>query len=344
MTPPAEPKPSRERVFDALKAGPCTRPELASRLGLSLVTVNAATDELTQAGLVALEDVPSPSGRGRPAAWARLLLENHTLTAVDLGGHQITAARYNLLGERCHPPKEEGPSRGIWTDDLQANVELLLHHLQAQGEASLSVVSVLGAVNPYSRTLTSHPLRLYDYPLEEVLSAKLGWPVLVENDANLSAWHTWNTLELSHKDTLVFLNYSHGVGLGMILDGKVYSGSRGAAGEICQAAAPGSHGPYGALSRKLVGHLHQILPGGSTSQVAQLAAEGNPEAEQALRLFNRDLANHLTAVAAILDPALLVLQDIPGAALPLLQEVERALKEVQLLTMVTVSPLGKYGG
>lgn len=344
MTSTTETRSSRERVFEALKTGPCTRPELASRTGLSLVTVIAATEGLVQARLATLDQLPTPAGRGRPAAHVRLLLEDHTLTALDLGGSRVTTARYNLLGERTQPPDEHGPSIGQWTGDPQKNVDLLCEWLSQQGRAQLSVVSVLGAVNPQSRTLSSHPLKMQDYPLEEALSARLGWPVLVENDANLSAWHTWDHLKFSSEQPLVHLNYSHGIGLGMVLCGKVYYGFRGAAGEVCQAADPEKHEPHGVLSRKLLGYLHHVLPGGSTTQVARLAAEGNPEAREALKRFNQDLANHLTAVAAILDPALLVLQDIPDAASLLLEEVQQALGNVHLPTRVTISPLGAFGG
>lgn len=346
MTSPTETRSARERVFEALKQGPATRPELASRTGLSVVSVIAATDELVQASLVVLEDTFPPSGRGRPAARAKLRLEAHTITAIDLGGPQVVTGRYNLLGSRRFEgsPAEHGAPYPLFENTPEQNVDLLYRWLKDQGPAQLSVISVLGAVHPRTRRIQSFPLNLKDHPLEAELSQRLGWPVIIENDANLSAWKVWHDLKLSKEDPLVFLNYSAGIGLGMMLGGQIYYGSTGAAGEVSYAADPGKRGRHEMLARKLLKHLHSALPDSSTSQVAAIAAQGDAQATRALKLYNQDLANHLTAVAAVLDPSVMVLQDLPHAAQPLLEEVKRALADLDLPTKVMVSPLGPHGG
>nr|WP_281416252.1 ROK family protein [Deinococcus aestuarii] len=251
--------------------------------------------------------------------------------------------RYDLHGRR-HGLTEHGFPVRQFTQDAGHNVRLLLEWLGVQGPADLSVVSVLGAVNPVTRALTSVPLAMRDRPLEAELTAALGWPVRVENDANLCAWHAWQALKLTADEPLVFLNYSYGIGLGMVLSGRVYHGATGAAGEVSSAADPATRGRRDALSVRLLRHLHAALPGGSTAEVAALAAGGDPAARRAMRAFTTDLSNHLTAVAAVLDPAVMVLQDVPHAAGPLRREVERALAALDLLPRVQVSPLGPAGG
>ncbi|GEM46263.1 ROK family transcriptional regulator [Deinococcus cellulosilyticus] len=346
MTTPPETRSARERVFDALKQGSATRPELAQRTGLSVVSVIAATDELIETGLVALDDTPPPTGRGRPAAKVRLRLDAHTITTIDLGTPEVIAGRYNLLGQRLFTdaPRAHGSPFTLYDQSPEKNVDRLYQWLADQGPAQLSVISVLGAVHPRTRRIHSYPLNLKDHPLEHELSQRLGWPVLVENDANLSAWQMWHTLKLSKDDPLVFLNFSAGIGLGMVLGGQIYYGSTGAAGEVSYAADPEKRGRHDILARKLLKHLHSVLPHSNTSQVAALAAEGNKAALRALKRFNQDLANHLTAVAAVLDPTVMVLQDLPHAAGPLLEEVRRALTDLDLPTKVIISPLGPYGG
>lgn len=338
-----EATPARERVYAALKGGPATRPELAGRTGLSVPTVIGAVEDLIAARLATLESTPPPGSRGRPAARVRLTPERFTVTALDLGGPELTTGRYDLGGTRLGSAGHGPPMTWLGSGG-EENVTHLLGLLQAQGPADVSVVSVLGAVHPRKRTLTSLPLALRDFPLEAELSAALGWPVQVENDANLSAWAAWRHLGLGVGEPLVFLNYSHGIGVGMMLGGQVYHGASGAAGEVSFAADPSGRRRPAPLALRLLRHLQGVLPGEGVAPVAALAVTGDRPARQALAAFNRDLARHLTAVAAVLDPAVLVLQDVPHAAGPLREEVQQAMTALGLCPEVRVSPLGLLGG
>ncbi|MFC5848767.1 ROK family transcriptional regulator [Deinococcus petrolearius] len=342
MTPTA-PQAARRRVYGALRAGgPATRPELARRLGLSLPTVIGAVDELLRQELACLEDAP-PGGRGRPAARVRLTPERLVVTALDLGSPGVTGGRYDLHGTRLSH-RTYGPPTSHLGSDPADTFDLLLKRLREQGTAALSVVSILGAVHPHERTLDSYALGLRGRRLEAELGAALGWPVRVENDANLCAWHAWHVLGLRREDPLVFLNYSHGIGLGLMLGGEVYHGATGAAGEVSFAADPAKRGRHELLARRLLRHLEAASPERSIADVAARASAGDRPAGRALRAYLADLTKHLTAVAAVLDPALMVLQDIPHAAEPLRAEVQRALGELGLHPGVMVSPLGPLGG
>ncbi|UBV45342.1 ROK family protein (plasmid) [Deinococcus taeanensis] len=342
MIRPTESRSTRERVYTAIKIAPATRPEIAAQLGLSLPTVIAAVDDLIQAGVATLDDA-TPGGRGRPPARVRFTPESLSITTVDLGGPQVTTGRYDLAGTRTAYAEHGGPAAHL-TPDPERNFTVLLKLLEAQGPADLSVISALGAINPRTRTLTSLPLAMRERPLEAQLSAALGQRVLVENDANLSAWHTWHTLGLTPDEPLVFLNFSHGIGLGLMLGGQLYHGATGGAGEVSFAADPGKRGRHELLAYRLFRHLHAAVPHGTIVEIAALAAQKDTAARRALRAFNSDLANHLTAVAAVLDPTVIVLQDIPQATSPLQQEVQRALSELGLNPKVLLSPLGPLGG
>ncbi|GGJ36788.1 sugar kinase [Deinococcus roseus] len=334
---------ARERVYQALKQGSATRPELAKRTGLSGVAVITAVEELQQARLAALEDTPLPGSRGRPATQVRLLLEEARITALDLGGAQVSTGAFNLLGERLGSALHGPPQQQISEDPAQ-NVAWLADLLQRQGQAHQSVIGVLGRVDPETRRVTSRPLKLQDHPLEQELSERLGWPVRVENDANLSAWHHWKVLNLRPSDPLVFLNFSFNIGLGMVLGGQVYSGARGAAGEIQYAADPNRTNPTEMMGLRLLGHLQWLSPNGSTADVALMGHQGHRAAQRALQRFNQDLAVHLTSVMAVLAPRVLVLQDVPLASELLRDEVRFTFAELGFDTRVMISPLGPMAG
>ncbi|GEM44765.1 ROK family transcriptional regulator [Deinococcus cellulosilyticus] len=334
---------ARERVYQALKKGPATRPELAKRTGLSGVAVITAVEELQQARLAALDEPPLPGQRGRPASQVRLLLEEARITAVDLGGPQVLVGAFNLLGER-QQYSLQGTTRHQISADREANVNWLCDLLECQGTAHQSVIGVLGRVDPETRRVTSRPLNLQDDPLEEVLSDRLGWPVRVENDANLAAWHHWTLLSLRPRDPLVFLNFSYGIELGLVLGGQVYCGARGAAGELAYAADPNRRNPTEVLASRLLGYLQWLVPEGSTTDVAAMAHRGDRAAQRVLQRFNQDLAVHLTSVVATLDPKVLVLQDLPLASELLRDEVRFTFAELGFDVRVLISPLGPLGG
>lgn len=341
---PMSPTPSaRERVYQALKQGPATRPELAKRTGLSGVAVITAVEELQQVRLAALDEAPVPGQRGRPATQVRLLLEEARITAVDLGGPQVALGAFNLLGERSDQVLL-GPAQLQISDQMETNINWLCSLLERQGRTHQSVIGVLGRVDPETRMVTSRPLKLQNFPLEEVLSERLGWPVRVENDANLSAWHHWNLLNLPPRDPLVFLNFSYGIELGMVLGGQVYYGARGAAGELAYAADPNRKNPTEVLASRLLGYLQWLVPEGSTTDVALMAHRGDRAAQRVLQRFNQDLAVHLTSVVATLDPRVLVLQDLPLASELLRDEVRFTFAELGFDTRVMISPLGPLGG
>lgn len=342
MTNTAEPRTARERVYHALKAGAATRPELAARTGLSVPTVITAVDTLIDSGLASLEGTTQSTG-GRPPARVRLVPDRFTVAALDLGGPVITSGRYDLAGQRLSY-REHGPLPVQRYPNPLLTTDELLGWLREQGPADLCVVSALGVVNPRTRTITQQVLDLRDNPLEAELSAALGWPVIVENEVNLAAWNTWRQLGLTANDPLVYLNYNLGIGVGMMLNGKLYYGATGAAGEISLQAMKESDRWRDQPQRRLLTHLSSALPGGTLTEVAALATHGSEAARRAVSAFTADLANYLTIVAAVIDPAVLVLQDIPNAVEPLREEVQLALEDVGLRTRVMITPLGPLAG
>ena len=229
------------------------------------------------------------------------------MTARDLGGPVITSGRYDLLGQRLQD-LEHGALPLARRPDALVTADELLGWLRVNKPADRSVIGALGVVNPRTGTLTSRALDLTDYPLQSELSAALGWPVVVANETNLTAWNAWRHLGLTADDPLLYVNYSLGLAVGMMLSGTLYHGATEAAGEISLLALmdPDRHHDHPML--RLAKHRVAALPGGTVTQVAARASHGDPSAHRALRAFTSDLADDIAIVAAVIDPALLVLQ------------------------------------
>jgi glucokinase len=81
--------------------------------------------------------------------------------------------------------------------------------------------------------LTSSNLPAWDnHPLRDVLHERLGVPVALENDANCAAWAEYRCGAGQGSRHMCYVTISTGCGLGIIIDGKLYAGATGTAGEI----------------------------------------------------------------------------------------------------------------
>src|SRR6185369_8627948 len=105
------------------------------------------------------------------------------------------------------------------------------HYKQAVVAASIMVPGAVDADKAVVLQAPNLP-SLVNYPLKAELEKRLGWPVFLENDANAAAvGEMWLGAARGCSD-VVSVTLGTGVGGGVILDGKLWRGSHGSAGEI----------------------------------------------------------------------------------------------------------------
>jgi glucokinase len=130
------------------------------------------------------------------------------------------------------------------------------------------------------RVVSSVNVPLVDVPLRQVLGERLGVPVFVDNDATVAALaeaHDENLRLVAHD--LVMLTVGTGVGGGLVLGGRIYRGSTGAAGELghtlvgldLAGAVPS------ATSFPQPGSLESVAAGQALDRLAAQAAADHPE-------------------------------------------------------------------
>ena len=234
---------NQRRLADALRAmGPSTRADLAAATGLSRATVSTTLGDLADLGLVIEPGGTAPAGPagGRPAAVVQLARGAGVVAGVDVGRRHVNVAVADLAhtviaerGERLRPDEE--PTAEVILDRaaglVVAAVEAAGHRLHEVIGVGLGlpapVVSdtgLLGASNilpAWAGLAPSHEL-----------GDRLRLPVHVENDANLGALseHTWGAGRGS--TALVYLKLGTGIGGGLVIDGRLFRGVSGTAGEI----------------------------------------------------------------------------------------------------------------
>lgn len=152
------------------------------------------------------------------------------VVGVDLGGTKVAVAvlRDQQLVHSELEPTDLSSAEAL-IEQLQTMVEgLAIESLDAIGVGVPSVVEF-----DTGRVVSSVNVPLKDVPLREVLGEKLGVPVFVDNDATAAALaeaHDEQLRIVAHD--LVMITVGTGVGGGIVIDGRIYRGATGAAGEL----------------------------------------------------------------------------------------------------------------
>ncbi len=260
----------------------------------------------------------APSGRGDPGAGDGGAVP---VVGVDLGGTKLHAVLYDPDRHRLLDRVERTDPRGgtAVTSQIARLVESLTAAAGLTGRPPRVAVGCPGAPDPATGAVGHAPnipgWDRMDVPAD--LEARLGARPLVHNDANLAAWgeHAWLP---GRGGDLAFVAVGTGVGLGLVLGGRIYAGSRGLAGEV--ADLPFGSDPFDPANL-VHGPLEQQVSGGGVErrylelagrrrpapEVFAAAADGDGAAAQVLDELGRLLALALRAVRAIVDPATFVL-------------------------------------
>ncbi|MGA4848738.1 ROK family protein [Streptomyces sp. G5(2025)] len=319
-----------------------TRGTLQEVTGLSRATVGQRLGRLFRAGWLreaAGDPADSPLG-GRPAlrlefdethavVLAAALETRHARTALLTLGGEIIAERSGPL------TVEDGPEAVL--DGLGARFGELLRETGRPAASVCGIgLAVPGPVDTRTGRVVQPPIMPgwdgYDirarlrHALTEALPAPTlpELPVLVDNDANLMAYGEQHT-HYPHCAAFALVKVSTGIGAGVVVDGAVYRGIDGGAGDIGHIRVPegadalcrcGSHGCLaavasgGAVARRLT---EAGVPAASGSDVRALLEAGHPEAVRFAREAGRHVGEVLATVVTLLNPGVLMIAgDLAG--------------------------------
>lgn len=277
--------------------GPATRPQISRAVGLSQPTVFATLANLADVGLVRTRG-QSEESNGRPALIYEADPTAGTVAAVDLGRDWLRVLVSDLGGTVLARAERRNTARGAKA--LMGMVRDAIGG--AVGEAALAydaithaIIASPGVYREHGRMLYAARLPEWQRPrLYEELRETLGMPVTVENDVNLAALAEHRQGAGRGMNPFAYLHIGTGVGLGLVIDGQVYTGASGAAGEI---------GFLPFTGREPLGELAGVT---TAADVFQLARDGDKPAREAVGRQTEVLAELLTSVSAFLDPELIV--------------------------------------
>ncbi len=329
-------------VLDLVRRGlASTRAEVVDVTGLSRMTVAQRVDALLREGLV-VEGAPLPGGGGRrPRALQLNVGYAHVLVATVNTTHLRTAvtdlAGRLLADEEVDVDLAAGPERTL-AEIVGSGVRLLGRTgLAAEGLCGLGI-SVPGPVDPRSGRPSQPPMMPgWDgYPVaERVRGAFPGVPVLTANDADAAAL---GEQAVGHPAAraLCLVKVDTGIGSGIVIDGRAYSGADGGAGDIghvrladrpdagCQC---GGHGCLAAVAsgRAVARQLTERgVPATSGRDVGRLLAAGDVEAAGLTQQAGRRIGEVAATVVSLLNPEVVVIAGALASA-PLLAGIRETL-------------------
>jgi len=317
--------------------GPVARPEITAKSGLSKTAVARILVELERSGIVSR--VGTDTERRGPAAAIYAIEREYALAgAAEIGHHYTRAAIVDLSGRTLGSATAHS-ARGS-TEETATLVEKLLRAAGAAGHTTLEalnrvVVAVPAAVARDGSNLTlASGLPNDGAELTDHLHRRIPVILTFENDTNLAALAEARTDPAASADSFALISVGASVGVGIVIDKRLYRGHNHIAGEVAylpRFASEEFHGtlpsglslPIGSESIAADASLEGVDPALSAHDIFDLARSGDANALAVTLRTARRLAQYAATIALVLDPEFIVLGGSIGSNVDLLAKPVR---------------------
>ncbi|MEA2102305.1 MAG: ROK family transcriptional regulator [Thermodesulfobacteriota bacterium] len=233
---------NRYNILNSIRvAGQISRVELAAITGQSKALVTNITARLIKEGLIYEKEAAHSTLRGRKRTMLALKPDAVYAVGVKIADSQISFSLINMLAEIRHsltiPVRTNTRSLDFISDLIEEGVR----HCLKQGRLGPSEVAgigigVPGFVDMENRQCLWNPFYGREpFALHDHLQKALNLPVYLENDANaVTLAELWYG-EGRNVNNFIVVTVEQGIGLGVVINGELYRGSNGFAGEFGHA-------------------------------------------------------------------------------------------------------------
>ncbi|MDH3818522.1 MAG: ROK family transcriptional regulator [Myxococcales bacterium] len=307
-----------------------SRADLARSTGLSRSTVSAIVNDLLDTGLVKEARAGISSGGRRP-----IILEfqdrSSFIVGIELGATHVSCVLTDLI---CNVRASWAAPAPVRDDPVLALKKMTMGVsavLDADGVQASQVLGIGVAVpSPVNNKRPGELLPLVvpkwdGYNVATHLEESFKRPVFVDNDANLGALaELWWGTGSSSKD-LAYIKVATGIGAGLIIDGRIFRGSGGIAGEIGHTSIdpngpPCVCGLNGCLSMfvgtpallrrakdELLARGSKRKPPTSIDELVNAALDGEPSCVEVLRYTGNTLGVGIANMLNLLNPGTVII-------------------------------------
>jgi predicted NBD/HSP70 family sugar kinase len=285
---------NRALVIAAIRrAGQPSRTDIARTTGLSHSTISAISADLIAENVLApVKGAETASlKRGRPQIAIGINPDAAAILTVVLSLNSLSAALIDYSGSIVAEDHRRlstlAVSRANLVAETAAAVRRLLNHPGLDGRPVLRIVmAVQGITDSLSRSMLWSPITVHsDIPFADALEEASGIPVTVENDCSMIAMSLrWRNPE-RYRDDFIAVLLSHGIGMGLMLKGSLFSGTHSSGAEFGHMI----HQPEGALCR--CGRRGCVEAYAGNYAIWRSAREGDDNAPPAADISDTDMAS-----------------------------------------------------
>jgi glucokinase len=254
---------------------------------------------------------------------------------IDVGGTKVLGGVVDESGKVLTTARKDTPRQG-GSALTQTIADVAKELLQQHTVASVGV-SAAGFVSSDRKTMLATP-NIADWngvDLDHQLTALIGLPVVIENDANAAAWGEAKFGAGKNQDHMMMLTVGTGIGGGIVVNGALYRGAFGIAaefghmrvvpdGHICGCGARGCFEQYASgnallrhareainaspeVARNLLSRGDGTVAGLTGQAITEAARDGDAVALAAFNTTGQWLGAGIASLAVLLDPACVVI-------------------------------------
>lgn len=214
--------------------GSSTLTDLAREMDLSVPTVTKFISEMCEEGYINDYGKLETSGGRHPSLYG-LNPESGYFIGVDIKQFSINIGLMNFKGDMVElkmniPHKFENTPESL--DSLCKQIISFIKKINIEAEKILNInINISGRVNPES----GYSFSLFNFeerPLAEILTEKIGYNVSIDNDTRAMTYGEFLKGCVKGEKDIIFVNASWGLGIGIIINGKIYTGKSGFSGEF----------------------------------------------------------------------------------------------------------------
>ncbi|HWP43874.1 MAG TPA: ROK family protein [Blastocatellia bacterium] len=163
-------------------------------------------------------------------------MSDQVFIGIDLGGTTVKGALVTGAGEIVHEVRAETEQHSSerLLEQIIEMINSLRNHDRAAGRAAAVGIGIPGLVNRKTKRIEVMPNLppLSDMDITAELARQSGLPVVMDNDANAAAYAELQAGVARGRREVFFVTLGTGIGSGLIIDGKIYRGATGFAGEF----------------------------------------------------------------------------------------------------------------
>lgn len=313
--------------------GAVSRSEIADITGQSRASVTTITAKMIENNLIFEKNTENTGERGRNRVLLALNPDAAYVVGVKLAASHISCAVCDMQGETKSSILTPIRLRKKNVEFISDLIEDIVHHTVNEAGLALSGISGVGVGVPGVvdiRTGTCNWSPIYeagDRALRDRLQKQLGIKTYIENDANaLALAHQWFG-EGRGIDNFIVITIEDGVGMGIILNGQLYRGSRGFAGEMghvpvdpegeicvcgkrgCLATILGGYAIVNQAKQKIEEGLWNRKNDSQLvfKEIVDAAKEGNKELEDIIHKAGHHLGVGLSVLINIFNPEKIII-------------------------------------